>query len=710
MQETPTIRFSLVLATVGRTEELYRLFDSLTAQTYQNFELIIVDQNDDDRVAEALACYPGKFEVVHLRAEKRGLSLARNMGLDHVNGDLVCFPDDDCSYPADLLQRVSCFFEENIAPIALTGRENNGKWDPDAGPVNRLNLWKRHISFTMFFRESAIKGIRFDESLGVGAGSEWGSGEDADFLLHVMERGQVCYDPSFIVFHPQWAAEPYQEKQRAKGRSYGMGMGHVLRLHEYPLWFVVYHCLRPLAGCLLAFLRCRPGKARYHWAIFAGRAGGWIASAGDGACISANHPHGRILHNTASLYAVQICRKILPLISVPFLARTLGAAGWGRMAFAQAFGDLIVILIEFGFNLSATREVARNRDNADRCRDLIAGVIGAQFVLVVLAITCGLITSAVVPELGTRPMLLVAGILYGLSQGLMPLWCFQGLERMSIAAAIEITGKIGGLLGLFVFVHSPQDDWKALMLQGVAPALSVIAGFVLIYRVFSFRMPTLRLVGEAFRSGWPMFVFRSGLSLYSVGNAFVLGLFAPATQVGYYASSEKISKALSGLLNPIREALYPRLSHLMLHSRSHAAQLARIGSVVSITGGAILSVAAFVTAPMLLQYLMGPQFAPAVPTLRILSFLPLMIAITESAGLQWLLPQGKDGLVNQIVLSGGALNISLALFLAPRYAHIGMAWSVLIAESAVAAATVVAANRSRSMWRMAPNCAAEAMD
>jgi len=270
------MHFSLILATVGRTEQLYPLFDSLVAQTWQDFTLIVVDQNPDDRVAKVLEKYDGRFPVVHLRAEKRGHAHANNVGLPYATGEIIHFPDDDCWYPDDLFERVNRFLAEHAEWGGMTGREVNGKWDTEAGKLDKFNVWKRHISFTMFFRRELVGSLRFDESLGVGAGTKWGSGEESDFLLRVMSRGPIYYDPALAVFHPEWATAPFTEKKIEKARSYGMGMGHVLRIHSYPAYFAFYHSLRPLVGSLLSLLRGNSGKARFHWAIFVGRTRGWL--------------------------------------------------------------------------------------------------------------------------------------------------------------------------------------------------------------------------------------------------------------------------------------------------------------------------------------------------------------------------------------------------------------------------------------------------
>src|SRR5262245_38599098 len=109
--------------------------------------------------------------------------------------------------------------------------------------------------------------------------------------------------------------------------------------------------------------------------------------------------HSTLVQNAAALYGVQVGRKIAPLIVVPYLARTLGVAGWGMVAFAQSLGEFIVLIIEFGFNLSATREVARNRASKEACSEIAAGVLGAQALLALGATTAAIVVSSWIPVL-----------------------------------------------------------------------------------------------------------------------------------------------------------------------------------------------------------------------------------------------------------------------------------------------------------------------
>jgi glycosyltransferase involved in cell wall biosynthesis len=272
------MHFSLVLATVGRDGELYRLFETLCAQTHKDFDTIIVDQNDDDRIDRLVVQYRDRLDLRHIRAKKGGHAKANNIGLRYAAGELIGFPDDDCWYPADLLERIDRMFRERPELGGLSGRETTGKWHAQPGLLDPINLWKRHISFALFYQRSLIEGLGFDESLGIGAGTRWGSGEETDYLIRAIQRGPVFYDPTLVVDHPEWAAAPYKEPIRRKARSYGVGMGHVLRMHGYPLYFAAWQCLRPLMGAALAILLADPARVRFHLAIMSGRAEGWLAT------------------------------------------------------------------------------------------------------------------------------------------------------------------------------------------------------------------------------------------------------------------------------------------------------------------------------------------------------------------------------------------------------------------------------------------------
>jgi polysaccharide transporter, PST family len=191
-------------------------------------------------------------------------------------------------------------------------------------------------------------------------------------------------------------------------------------------------------------------------------------------------------------------------------------------------------------------------------------------------------------------------------------------------------------------------------------------------------------VKSALMDGWSMFMFRSTESLYGVANAFLLGLYSTPVIVGYFGAAEKISKATAGLMNPIRESLYPRISNLVHQDHKEAVRLGKIGALYMICAGSFLSISLLVFAGPLITTLLGGPFEPAVRVLRILSPLPALISVTGFSGQLWLLPRKHDRTVLRVVFRAALVNLTLSFILAPRYGHIGMASAVLVSETLVA--------------------------
>ena len=269
--------FDLLVATVGRTHELAHLLDSIDAQEYQRLRVIVVDQNDDERLGETLARRPG--QLVHLRAE-RGLSRARNVGLQAIGAELVAFPDDDCIYPPGLLERVASRFAEDPHLDGIAGRAEDAEgvssvsWKPDAAILTAENLWNRANAATIFLRRELVARVgTFDERLGLGSGEPWSSGEETDYLIRAVGTGaRIAYDPELVVQHD------VRPDDARIGRRDGASVGYLLRKHRYPARVVARMFVRPIGGALLALVRLDPARALYYAATLRGRLGGYLAA------------------------------------------------------------------------------------------------------------------------------------------------------------------------------------------------------------------------------------------------------------------------------------------------------------------------------------------------------------------------------------------------------------------------------------------------
>ena len=269
-QELPS--FDLVVATVGRVQQLERFLTALEFQTHHLFRLILVDQNPDDRLDEVVEAT--SLDVLHLRSEP-GLSRARNAGLAHVTADFVAFPDDDCAFDQDLLAHVSRLLARDPRLDGLTGRSvdrggrSSPSWKRDAALLTDGNLWNRAISYTIFLRREVVERVgMFDERLGLGSPEPWSSGEEIDYLIRAVRGGaRIRYDPSLTVRHDR-------SDDDTAFRD-GASVGYLLRKHRYSKRMLARMLVRPAGGALVSVAHRDGARARSHAATLSGRLRGY---------------------------------------------------------------------------------------------------------------------------------------------------------------------------------------------------------------------------------------------------------------------------------------------------------------------------------------------------------------------------------------------------------------------------------------------------
>ena len=276
--------FSLIVATLGPAPGLQRLLQSLKDADAPLSEVIVVDQNNDDRLSDILSSFRSHLEIVHLRS-RRGLSIARNTGISAARGQLLAFPDDDCWYPPRLLATV---YERLLAEpswAGLTcrctdeqGRLAAGALSRRSGLISRRTVWSRGVSATMFVRRGLVAAVGdFDSSLGLGAPTPFQSGEETDYLLRALKAGHSIWHETRLRVHHPLPPAPQELGSVERARAYGRGMGRVLRLHGFGFLTLAGHVVLPCLGSLHALILCNPALARIRYARALGRIEGWRA-------------------------------------------------------------------------------------------------------------------------------------------------------------------------------------------------------------------------------------------------------------------------------------------------------------------------------------------------------------------------------------------------------------------------------------------------
>ena len=272
-----------MVPTLNRGYELRLLMQSLKAQTFRDFEVLVIDQNENDLAVSAIADFKADLNIIHIRQKEKGASLARNNGIENASGRIITFPDDDCEYPNDLLENVLKIFEADHSLTGITcastsrdGRGSIARMSHESGLIDKLNILPRMVEFTMFMRAESLQHIRFDEDYGPGSKKNWSCDEGPDLMLRMMERGaKFFFHADLIIYHPN-PAKVYDQRTFTRSFNYGTARGRFLRKHNYPFWYVMYVWGLYVAGIGIGIAQFNKGKIEYYYHGLKGRIQGYF--------------------------------------------------------------------------------------------------------------------------------------------------------------------------------------------------------------------------------------------------------------------------------------------------------------------------------------------------------------------------------------------------------------------------------------------------
>ncbi len=393
--------------------------------------------------------------------------------------------------------------------------------------------------------------------------------------------------------------------------------------------------------------------------------------------------HQGIYKKASALFGAQAIGLVVPLISIPYLARVLGPDAWGPVVVAQALGNWLMLLLEFGFELSGTRAVARARAAPGTMAEVVHGVQSAKTLLVMTMVPLVLLAYVLIPALRAEAALIGWAVVYAALRGFSPLWFYQGIERQNAAAYVDMVTRALAALGVFVVVHGPLDGVRVLQLQAGFSALSLLVLTAGMTRHVALRAPAMGPAWSTLREGWSMFAMRAWSGLYIQANALILSAMASAATVAFYGGAERIVRAAINLLQPLTQVYLPRVSYLHAADPAAAQRMIRHAMVVVGAVGLAMGVAAFAGAPLLVHVILGAGYEAAIPVLRLFGLLPFLVAITTVLGIYWALPFGHERSVLTAIIAAGLANVGLALVFVPRWGAAGMAAAAILAECVV---------------------------
>jgi len=304
----------------------------------------------------------------------------------------------------------------------------------------------------------------------------------------------------------------------------------------------------------------------------------------------------RLLSNFLSLTVLQIANYLLPLITLPYLVRVLGVEYFGLLAFATATVMYFQILTDYGFNLTATREISIHRDNKEKVIEIFSSVMTIKFILMFLSLFLLFILVFSFEKFSKDAIVYFFTFGTVIGQVLFPAWFFQGMERMKYITYLNILSKVIFTIAIFVFVQEQSDYFLVPFLTSIGFLVAGIWSLVLIKKEFdiSFSFQKIETIKSYLVDGWNVFVSRIYVNLYIGTNTVLLGVFTNNTITGYYAIAEKIILAIGGIFEPFNQTIFPYLAKIYTKNISEFIQLVKKISVYLLTATLLTAIITYI--------------------------------------------------------------------------------------------------------------------
>lgn len=399
----------------------------------------------------------------------------------------------------------------------------------------------------------------------------------------------------------------------------------------------------------------------------------------------------RWISNVLFLFLLQGANYILPLLTIPYLVRVLGPDYFGLLAFATATIGYLVLITDYGFNLSATQQVSIHRTESNKLNEIFSSVI---IIKLIMMLVCLLLLTLMVFSFDRfsrdwEVYFFTFGMVIG--NVLFPSWFYQGVERMGYVTTLNISAKLFFTIFIFVLVTEREHYWLVPLLTSAGFIVSGIIGLYLAKKKFALRLiiPSKGMLVYQLKEGWHVFYSTVAISFYTLTTTFLLGLFTSSSTVGYYSAAEKIIQAVKGIYQPISQAVFPFLSRKIHLNRQKGVEF--IKYYFSVISAIMLSLCSglYLYAAQVIDLILGEQYTDSVSILQIMAFLPFLVAVSNIFGIQTMLTMGYKKAFARILSIAAVIGVGLPIVLIPRFQAVGSAISVLVAELFVTTAMAV---------------------
>lgn len=350
----------------------------------------------------------------------------------------------------------------------------------------------------------------------------------------------------------------------------------------------------------------------------------------------------KLFQNIFYLFLSQGINYVLPFLALRFLFRVLGDDTYGIVATAYSYYIFLNIVIDFGYEYFATRKVSQNSTNTRELRTIVSETYLCKSILLLFALSLTIIIVRLVPNFKAYDS--VFYLMMGVPMGtcFFSTWFFQGMQQMAFVTIVSSLAKGLSFLPMFIFVRGSEDVNIVSLCYSSGFVISAVVSFLLIRYRFKIKLVPIKPMDivKSFKGSSLFFLSRVSASSYSVGITIILNVVCGNVISGYYDIASKLISAITNLINPITQALYPYMSSD--GKTSVIKQFIKYGSVLFIVG--------FIFMELMASYIMILIFnvdnEQSINAFQILTLVMLFVLPSYLSGYPLLAAKGHDNYVN----------------------------------------------------------------
>ena len=348
--------------------------------------------------------------------------------------------------------------------------------------------------------------------------------------------------------------------------------------------------------------------------------------------------HRTIVSNTFFLSVINIIRLLSPFIALPYVIRTIGSERFGEIAFAQSVTAFSTIIVNFGLDVSAVKNVSQNRTDKSKLSQIVSSVLGVKACLFTLSALLYAIIVMAVPQFRANYILFFISFMWAFPEIVFPQFYFQGVERMKLLTITGFSSILFYLSTLFLFVKSEEDYLLVPILQigGV-----VLSSFVGLYILVAFEkikliVPSRKELLFMFKDSVPFFASRVSIVINQNIAKIVSGLFLGMSEVAAFELAQKIISAALIPFKMFNQAIYPHNANKQSNSFAKKAFYLNIAMTI------LISIGIYILAPVAVKIFAGSDAIVdiSISTLRILIGFLFFSSLSLYCGLPTLVAWG----------------------------------------------------------------------